>query len=132
MSEQGQRSKDLARAALLRERIVGALKAAAAPMTTADLCGMSGIVELYHQRMLPEKVDTQVRQLVRAGVALKAGHVSGRGNAALWELNRKRQEEAPQRAGEDALRELRLEVRKQDKSVTFVFEGLRITIQVLP
>src|SRR3954465_7874435 len=71
MSQESQRSRDLARALALRNNILGALRAAAAPMSVEDLCGMSSIVTLYHKAMLPKKVAVQIRNLVHTGEVTK-------------------------------------------------------------
>src|SRR3954470_19733986 len=92
---ESQRSKDLARAATLRERIIGALKAAPHAMPVSELCSMSGITTLYHQRLLPEKVDTQLRSLKKTGVVKQTGRMPGRGGAMLWEINRDHREAQP-------------------------------------
>jgi hypothetical protein len=127
-----QRSRDLARAALLRERIVGALKATQEPMKVADLCSMSGIVELYHQRMLSGKIEVQLRSLERAQVVKRAG----KHGATLWEFNRDRREEVQESpaavvAASGKLQELQIEVNKIDSSIAFTLNGVRITVKVI-
>lgn len=124
MATETQRSRDIARAALLRERIFGALRAATAPMSLTEICGMSGVVELYHKNMLPGRVHAQLRLLVRDGLVERIG----RGQYAI---KRAAEQLVPQQQ-DKPLQHLQLEVHKADKMVTFVFEGLQISVKVLP
>lgn len=130
MVTESQRTRDIARAALLRERIVGALKANADGMTTAQLCDYTSVAELYHVGMLPLKVGNQLRALQRDGTVDKAGT----GNKTTYFIKRKRaaDQPAPVPQAQEELKHLHLEVSKSQHTVSFVFEGLQITVKVLP
>jgi hypothetical protein len=114
------RSNDLKRAALLRERILGCLRAAPAAMSIAEVCSFAGIVELYHTRLLPQKVAVQMRALAKQGLLTKT-------DPGQYVISKKGQEPAP-----SMLQELHLEVSKRDQQVSFIFGGLRVTVKILP
>lgn len=116
------RSNDLKRAALLRERILGCLRGSLVAMSVSEVCGYSGVVELYHAQLLPQKVAAQLAALVKSGHVTKVE----RGRYAITKKG-----EAPAE-GRNALQSLQLEVHKRDKVVTFTFEGLQITVKILP
>jgi hypothetical protein len=121
-----QRTRDLARAALFRERIIGALRAAPEPMHLADLYGMSGIVEMYHKSMIPQKVGLQIRALVKSGDVVR----TGLGQYAI--RTRHKEEALPERLQQGvALQHLQIEVNKQDNSIAFTLGGVRISVKVL-
>lgn len=125
---EGQRTKDVARAALLRERILGALKAAVDGMTHAQLCDWPSVAELYHKGMLVGRVHAQLGALRRQGIIEQVGS-----KPHTYFMKRKRAEEAAQLAAAPAeLKHLQLEVSKSKHTISFVFEGLQITVKVLP
>jgi hypothetical protein len=117
-------TRDFKRTALLRQRIVGALRAAPGPMTVKELAGMSGIVELYHADMLPQKIYVHASNLVKTGEIVR----TGKGQYAAPEAA----PAAPAAETHTVHQQLRLTVSKTQHTITFVFEGLEIAIKVLP
>jgi hypothetical protein len=95
-------------------------------MGLSDLCNMSGIVTLYHKASLPSKVSVQLANLVKTGLVEKV-------QRGQYAFNRKRVTDAvPATVQAEPLQHLQLEVSKRDKTVSFIFEGLQITVKVLP
>lgn len=120
-----QRHRDLARAALFRERLLGALRAAPGPMAIGELYGMSGIAEMYHKSMLPQKVGQQLRALLRSGHVVRVA-------SGQYAIAKRGQDEAPpQPTQSQALQHLQIEVNKQDNSIAFTLGGVRISVKVL-
>lgn len=127
MSKTTPRTRDLARAALLRERILGALRAAPAPMEVGELYTMSSIAELYHKTMIPQKVGQQIKALLRSGDVVKVEY-------GVYAINRDKQVDRsadhPATQG-DVLQSLQLEVDRRNASVAFTLAGVRITVKVI-
>lgn len=121
--QDSQRTRDIARAAKLYTAIHGALKAAPAPMSLTELCGMSGVAELYNKSMLPQKVHAQLRNLMNDKEVSRVE----RGKYAIIKRT-----PAPLPAEFNTPEmSLRLQVNKSDKSISFVFQKLSITIKVV-
>lgn len=122
-----QRSRDIARAAQLYAAIHGALKAAPAPMSISELGEMTAIAQLYHKRLIPQKVHAQLKNLIKEKEVVKVG----RGQYAI-----NKNKVAPPAPAEQMLdryfpkHQLDVTIDKSKKTLTFTFEGVQISIKV--
>lgn len=116
--------KAIKQAALLRNLIESCLKAAGSPMTGRELADWPSIKEQIGTG-LPGygRFSTQLQQLVKRGFVDKIG--GGMSTTYAWAATRP-QAEVPAAH----LPELRIKVNKAAHSLSFLFEGLSITIEV--
>ena len=119
--------KALKQAALLRNRLETCLQAAAAPMTGRELADWPSIVEVTGTGLSGYgKLSVQLQQLVKKGYVDKIG----KGTLTTYAWRQKRLAAAEPVPAPTLLPELRLRVNKSNHSLSFVFEGLSITIEV--
>lgn len=123
--QETQRSRDIARAALMYTAIHGALKAASGPMTVAELSDMTAIAQLYHKRLLGQKVHAQLYNLIKDKEVVRVER------GKYWVPKKDQAQTVDQHQMTTPEMSLRLQVNKSDKSISFVFQKLSITIKVV-
>jgi len=111
-----------AQAALLRNRLESCLRAAGGPMQARECLAIAGVAEISKDYA---KVAAQLGNMVKQGIAVRIGA----GNQTAYAINKNY---VPPKAKGSLVgdADLRLKVNRADKTISFQFQGMNITIEI--